>query len=324
VNEFLTVVAAVFPVMAVACAGIGLRLRGWLTEEADASLLRVTINLLVPCLILDALIGNEALTGAGNLLLPPLVGFSTILIAAGVAILGVRFTGLTEPVSRRTFIHAVTIQNYGYIPIPLALLLFNRETMGVLFLHNVGVETGLWTVGLALLRGGRPGEHWKRILNPPLAAIVGALLINGVRAMHVLPVWVHPPAELVMVAARMLGQCAIPMGLLLIGATMADHRHAFSARRGMRFMVLACALRVGLIPLLLLQIPTWLPMSVELQEVVVLEAAMPAAVFSVVMAKHYGGDMRVSLGVVVSTSLAGLATIPLWIRFGLHFLGLPS
>ena len=67
-------VAAVIPVIAVACAGMGLRLRGWLTEEADASLIRVTINLLIPCLILDALIGNEALNRVENLIIPPLIG----------------------------------------------------------------------------------------------------------------------------------------------------------------------------------------------------------------------------------------------------------
>jgi len=323
-NEFLTVVAAVLPVIAVACAGTGLRLRGWLTEEADASLIRVTINLLVPCLILKALIGNAALDRAENILIPPLVGFGTILIAACVAILGVRFTGLNEAKARRSFVHAVTIQNYGYIPIPLAMLLFGRETTGVLFLHNVGVETALWTVGLALLQGGRIGDHWRRAINPPLAAIMVALTVNWVEPERFLPEWMHATGDLFMVAAGMLGQCAIPMGLLLIGATMADHRHEFTARRGGRVMIWACVLRVGIIPLLLLQVPRWLPMSTELKEVMVLEAAMPAAVFSVVMAKHYGGDMAVSLRVVVATSVAGLMTIPLWIRFGLHYLGLGS
>ena len=53
-----------------------------------------------------------------------------------------------------------------------------------------------------------------------------------------------------------------------------------------------------------------------------LEAAMPAAVFPIVMAKHYGGDPATAVRVVVATSLVGLLTIPLWIRFGMHFVGL--
>jgi predicted permease len=46
---------------------------------------------------------------------------------------------------------------------------------------------------------------------------------------------------------------------------------------------------------------------------------MPAAVFPVVMAKHYGGDPATALRVVLATSLVGLITIPLWIRAGMHY-----
>jgi malate permease and related proteins len=60
----------------------------------------------------------------------------------------------------------------------------------------------------------------------------------------------------------------------------------------------------------------------ELQRVLVLQAAMPAAVFSIVMARHYGGDAATALRVVLATSLLGLITIPLWLRFGIHLLGL--
>jgi len=49
---------------------------------------------------------------------------------------------------------------------------------------------------------------------------------------------------------------------------------------------------------------------------------MPAAVFPIVMARHYGGDPATAMRVVIGTSVVGLATIPLWIRFGMKFVGL--
>jgi len=48
VNEFLTVLTAVLPVFALMVTGLWLRRRGWLSADADASLMRVTINLLLP------------------------------------------------------------------------------------------------------------------------------------------------------------------------------------------------------------------------------------------------------------------------------------
>ena len=52
------------------------------------------------------------------------------------------------------------------------------------------------------------------------------------------------------------------------------------------------------------------------------QAAMSAAVFPIVMAKHYGGDPATALRVVLGTSLVGLVTIPLWLRVGMKFVGL--
>ena len=60
----------------------------------------------------------------------------------------------------------------------------------------------------------------------------------------------------------------------------------------------------------------------ELKRVLVLQGAMPAAVLPIVLTKHYGGDARTSLQVALGTSLLGLVTIPLWIRFGGHVIGL--
>jgi predicted permease len=49
------------------------------------------------------------------------------------------------------------------------------------------------------------------------------------------------------------------------------------------------------------------------------QAAMPAAVVTVILSKHYGGDPAVALRIVLLTSALGLVTIPLWLKFGLHF-----
>ncbi|MCX7868121.1 MAG: AEC family transporter, partial [Limisphaera sp.] len=64
-----------------------------------------------------------------------------------------------------------------------------------------------------------------------------------------------------------------------------------------------------------------LPGTPELQRVLVLEAAMPAAVFPIVMARQYGGDVATALQVVLSTSVVSLVTMPLWIRAGLAWIG---
>ena len=311
-SELLTVLYAVVPVFAVIGIGALIRHLGWLTGEADASLSRVTINLLFPCLILESLLGNRVLDDWSNLLLAPMLGFGTVALGCAVGWVVGRVAG--GPVQRRTFAFNSGIYNYGYIPLPLALALFDRQTVGVLFVYNLGAEIAIWTAGLAVLTGGASTRDWRKFINVPLVAV-----LLGV-AIHFLGLAPRIPLAAV-TCLRTLGQCAIPVALLLVGATVLDFAgEARVAAGGARTVLAACVLRLGVFPFVFLALAYWLPCSVELKRVLVLEAAMPAAVFPIVMARHYGGDVTTALRVVIGTSLAGLATIPFWISTALGWM----
>ena len=314
-DEFKTVLGAVVPIFGIAGVGLLIRKLNWLTEEADQSLLRVNISLLLPCLILDSAIGNPALGQLRNLLLAPVAGYGSVVLGMVLAQAARRLHGLTDRRAARTFAVSVGIYNYGYVPLPLALLLFDKQTAGVLFLLMVGVETALWTLGVVLLSGERVGRDWRKIINAPLLAIALALLLNTL-GLHT-----HVPG-VVLTGIHWLGQCAVPMALILIGAIVADHLHEFHSASGWRVIGAAVFLRMGVLPVLFLLVARFLPASIELKRVIVLEAAMPAAVFPIVMARHYQGDPATAMRVVIGTSVVGLLTIPLWIRLGMHFAGL--
>ncbi len=328
-SEFLTVLGAVLPVFSIMGAGVLLRRLNWLTQDADRSLMRVTINGLLPCLIVDSVIKNTVLRQPGTVLLAPTVGFVTVMFGIGVAWLCRRAVGLRRPVEGRTFAYCLGIYNYTYVPLPLVILLFatRPETVGVLFVHNVGVEIAFWTLGLLLLSGASVKEGWKKALNAPVISILVGLALNYGNG----SVWVP---KFLLVAVHVLGQCAFPMALLLIGTVVSDEFTEFrrsalgrgeppeAAGAGWRVMAGACLLRLGVLPAFFLLLATHLPCSVELKNVIVVEAAMPAAVLPIVVAKHYGGDVNTALRVVLSTSVVGLVTIPLWIRFGMKVVGL--
>src|SRR5262249_44900984 len=155
---------------------------------------------------LDSTLGNPALSRLSNLLLAPMVGIGALLLGVGIAIAARPFHGLAERKQVRTFGLSVGMFNYGYIPIPLSILLFDKQTTGVLLVHNVGVETALWTFGVMLLTGGSLGKDWRKIFNGPLLAMVLAIILNGLQLQDRLP-------ETVRLAIHWLGECAIPMAL---------------------------------------------------------------------------------------------------------------
>jgi predicted permease len=314
-NETSTILSAVVPVFGIIALGLFIRKLNWLTEEADNSLMRVCVNALMPCLILDKCLGNPALKQPGNLILAPAIGYIAVGLGMLVAMAARPLNGLRDPRESRTFAACVGLYNYGYIPLPLSLLLFDQATAGVLFLHIVGVELSLWSLGVMVMSGSGLGRNWRRLINGPLIAIVIAIAMNAIG-------WdVHVPGTAA-TTFHWLGQCAIPLALVLIGAIVADHLKEFHTASGWRVMSAAVLLRIALLPLLLLLAARYFPVSIELKRVLVLEAAMPAAVFPIVMSRLYNGDPPTAIRVVLSTSVVGLFTIPFWIHFGMKFVGM--
>jgi len=71
------------------------------------------------------------------------------------------------------------------------------------------------------------------------------------------------------------------------------------------------------LPSLFLLLIKLLPLSPELKRVLIIQAAMPSAVMPIVLSRLYNGDPPTAIRVVMGTSVLGLITIPLWLRFGI-------
>jgi len=291
-----------------------IRRLGWLTAESDKSILKLTINVLYPCLIYDSIQGNNALDNIGNVLLAPAVAFITVAASLGLCALA----GGLLPFDRneaRTFAFTAGIYNYSYIPVPLVQKFFDRETMGMLFAHNLGVEIAFWTVGIFTLThsSSRKG-NWREMFNAPVCAIILSLILNFFHAHDWMP-------SFCAISVHMLAQSSIPVALLITGATLADQLLLNRPRAVGTAAMAGCAMRLLVLPAIMLLITKILPCSIELKRVLVILAAMPAAMLTIVIAKHYGGDSNVAMQVVLSSTLVGLLTIPLWIQWGMHFVG---
>lgn len=313
-HQYWSLLGWVAPVFIIIAAGFAIRRLGLLTAEADRSLLRVTINLLYPCLIFDSIVGNTVLNNVGTVLFAPSVGFATIVLGLALCKAASRALPL-DGRQARTFAFATGMYNYGYIPIPLVQQIFGREETGVLFAYNLGVEIALWTAGIYVLTqaSARAGV-WKGLLNAPVLAIVLSLALNFCHVRQWLPGFLPAPIA-------MIGQSSVPVALLLTGATLADLLLRNHPRAPGAAAVGGCVLRLVALPALFLLIARFLPCSVELKRIIVVQAAMPAAMLSLILSKHYGGDPDTAMQVVLSTTIVGLLTIPLWIELGLRFAG---
>jgi predicted permease len=301
--DLLGIVAPVFVLLA---TGWLLRRVGWLDAAADASMLRLGVYVLYPCLIADTILGNPALMDMRNIGVPAVVGGGTVLLGFAVGMAAARLLKLERPHPSRTFAFTTGLFNYGFIPIPIVLALFDRATMGVLFTYTLGVEFALWSVGIALLSGRKGIAGWRAALNAPVLSIIVSLLLNFAHA---------PIPKVLRVPMHDLGLCAFPVQLILTGASLADLiRRGWQGGLG-RNVAAACMVRLVVLPIMMLGV-AWIVQGTELQRVAILQAAMPCAMLPVILARHYDADVGLAGWTVIITTAIGLFTIPLWLRVG--------
>jgi predicted permease len=306
---------AVLPVFAMIALGTVLRRAQWISEGAEDSLFNLVVKVTFPCLIFESVAANSALHDPGNLLLPPLAGFLLTLLSMLTGWYVAKALGLTMGHGLRTFALAVGLTNYGYLPLPLMDAMFGPESRAVLLVHNVGVEAAIWTGGVLVVTGLSPLQGWRKLINAPIIALVVALVFNLTGAVAFVP-------ELVMKLVHALAVCAIPLGLIMTGVSIEPHLDDPKQLVNKRVTLMAWLLRLVVLPWIFLLAARYLPCPVELKRVLVVQAAMPSAVISVIVARVYGGQPLVAVQIVLGTTALALFTIPFWLRFGLTFAGL--
>ena len=310
------VLLAILPIFLIISCGAFARFFGWLDTNADISLMKIVINLFYPALIFSNILGNDVLRKPSNLLVPPLLGLCMIIIGFAISWIAIsQFKGV-DTADRRTFSFITGIQNSVYFPLPIIALLFDRETVGLLLVFNLGVEIAIWLIGVGfLLSPKEPSSFLKRIVNAPVVAIVAATWINYIGLDRDMP-------EFVFKTILLLGQCTIPLGLILIGAIFADLKTTVKVFTRIHITLLANVIRIAVLPLIFITSAFLLPLSTELKQVIVIQAAMPCAVFPIVLTQYYSGSSDIAFKAVLSTTLVSVFTIPFWIKISIKLLGL--
>jgi predicted permease len=305
----------ILPVFALIAVGVALRRYHLIEDAAETSMIRLVVYVCMPCLVFDTIVGNSSLRVPGNLLFPPLAGFAMTAMGFGVSYLAAKVIGLGKGTGLRTFALSAGICNYSYLPFPIVGALWGEHAQGVLLVHNMGVELALWSVGMLVLTGASIRDGWKRLVSPMLVTLLVAIAINLLGLGGYVPGFLRS-------IVHSLGVCAVPVGIVMTGVNLANYLDEPSRLLHRNVALGSCLVRLGILPVIMLLFAWVLPCSEELKRVLVVQAAMPAAVIPIIVAKYYGGQPLTAVQIVLSTTAIGLVTCPLWIRAGLAWLGI--
>lgn len=306
------VIASVLPVYLLMLAGAVLRRTGVIRQEHDAGIMRVIFLVMQPCFILDKILGSSVLHSGGMVLWAIGLGFA--LLAASISIGAVigRLLGMEKGTGMRTFALSSGAQNFGFTAVPVVESLWGAGALAALFVHNIGVETAVWSVGVMMLSSDR-NVPWKRLINGPVIAVAIGLLLVALGLDH----QVTGSARKAM---SMIGVGAFPVAILITGCSMMDLLR--EERPSWKVISGAAVVRLALAPAMILCAAKFLPLSADLKKVLIVQAAMPAGLTSILLARLYGGRPAVAVQVVIATTLLSLLTLPWIITWGCRWMDL--
>lgn len=309
-------------VVALLALGLGfvLESRGRFSSRAKAWTAQALINIFYPSLILAALLLKLNAAALASLWLLPFLMALTLLVGLGAGILLEQHVGLQDDSQKRSFRFLCLLPNYSYLPLMVAQALWGDDGITLVAIAGVGADLILWTLGVPQIMKQRRMELRRLFLNPPLLALVMALILLQAP----FDPW-RPALEPGLRLLRQIGSATIPVSMLLLGAHLArrtsDHqpRKAHATLLGLRLIFIpAClTLLMGLWPDLLPPLP---------RQVLVLIASMPGAIVAVVLSEIHDASPDFAARHILLGHLLWIATGPFWLwimkRAAIH-VGIP-
>ncbi len=246
-----------------------------------------------PCLVLSSLLQVEISYGA--LIEVAAISAIAIFIFAVFGYLILKIAGLPyEP-----YLPGLMFSNCGNMGLPLCLLAFGQEGLALAVAYFAVSAISQFTIGQAIASG--QASLLKLLKTPMVWAVILALILMTSKT--ALPLWAANTIKLA-------GQFTIPLMLLTLGVSLSRLQVKTLGRSGL----LAC-LRVGG-GLVVGYLLAWaFDLDGAVRGVVILQSAMPVAVFNYLFAQLHNNRPEEVAGMVVLSTALSFITLPFLLAF---------
>lgn len=280
-------------------AGIILRKKGILPEQAKSILTDLVIYLILPCNIISSFFIEFNME--------ILKGFAVILVIATLIQFGCLLFANTfynkEPDRRKKVLQYGTVcSNAGFMGNPIAEGVYGGEGLMYASIFLIPQRIVMWSAGVSYFTESpdRKTVVKKVVTHPCIVAVYIGMFFMITQLS--LPVFLEN-------TIRNIGSCTTTVSMVLIGTILAEVNPGTIFDKG---IVKYTVIRLLLIPLLVFAGCRLFSVDPLLSGVSVLLTGMPAGSTTAILAAKYDGDYIFATKCVVVTTLLSLITIPLW------------
>jgi hypothetical protein len=313
--SFKLAAMAILQVFLLGACGYFLVHRKIVTQENLTALSRLIIKVTLPAFIFYRMIKNFSFAEISHWWLFPLL--SIIMSAVGFLV-GFLFAKADRNLAqKREFQSLVAFQNSGYLPLVLALAILDSgqaERMLIyIFLFLLGFNLTIWSFGVHFLSSASGGNDFGlgQLFTPPVIAVIVSFGFIFLGLQDSIPGFILKPI-------KMLGDCTIPLGIMVVGGSLIPQRPARGAGINKKTAFNLILAKLFIMPLLALGLLSLIELPYLLGLLILLEAAMPSATSLAIISRHGGSDSEFVSQAIFITHIFSLITIPFFLGlFGL-------
>ncbi len=294
-NALQTIISIILMVI------LGYLLRRWgiLKAEDAQSLNKIVVNVAIPSMIFLAMYDVD-LAILPSLTPIPLV---CILVALTTSIIAYTWTKLRKlpKKTRWSIIIPSAMLNSGFLGYPISLGVFGSQGLVRAIFYDMGSILVFISFGIVLLFifGGKYQDIIKRTLSfPPLWGIILGITANFIS---------FPIGLLGENILNYLSGAAIPLIMISLGLSL-EFR---GIKEYFRSAAMVSFVRLILSPLIAFFIVLIIGLTGLERDITILEAAMPSAMLSLVLALNYNLEFKLTASCVFFSTIMSLITLPI-------------
>ena len=301
------VVIALAKVFIMILPGYLLSRMGMLKQNHTEALTLIITTVTYPCLVIDAMQMEYSTEVLNNCKILVVLFFAIISISLIIAKVIVHFLKL--PASQSNILaFMMTFGNTGFLVLPVLNGLFGKEAVFYGALCDSTFDILMMSVGVMLIRMAAAGETkmnlaetFKSFVNPCFIGVIIGLILYICKI--TLPPIIGGPVASV-------GGITSQLAMMVVGAHLGRirFRDIFTSK----YPYLICLLKLLAAPALaILLVKVFIGLGSLFTTVIILESAMPCAMFAVILSERYKADVEFATKGVMMTTIVSLLTIPL-------------
>lgn len=305
-TAFLTTLEQMLRILSFLVIGFGLNRLHILPKGAGAGISRLATTVLLPAMLIHSNMTEFSLADVGNYSRLVLLGCLLWAVITIPSLFVAKKLSGGDYLERGVYLYGLSFPNSSAVGTPLVLAILGSSGLFRfnLFVLMFVIMTYAWGVGLFLeVERKNPVRRFLiHMLNPVFLSMVIGILLGALGARNWMP-------SMVTGLVGDLGNCFIPVSLLMAGYSIADYplEEVFNRPKSYLFTFL----RLLVIPLVVLGIVRLMGVTRDVAALVLFAFAGPSGMNVVVFPASYGRDCKTGASIVLLSSLGAVITVPL-------------